>query len=424
MSERIAVVGLGYVGLPLALALAEKYETVGFDIDQDRIDQLKAGRDWAGEYSAERLTSSKLSYTSQPADLTGCNFFIVCVPTPIDAEKRPDLRPLAGASEIIGKGLGKGAVVVYESTVYPGATEEFCGPVLEKNSGLTRGKDFKLGYSPERINPGDTEHTLERIIKVVSAEDADTLERVDAVYAAVIPAGTHRAPNIKVAETAKVIENTQRDLNIALMNELAIICDYVGIRTRDVLDAARTKWNFLEFSPGLVGGHCVGVDPYYLTSRAAALGYHPEVILAGRRINDGMGGYIAKRVIRYLGQKGAAFANAKVAILGITFKENVRDTRNSRVPDIASALNEFGITPLICDPVAEEAHVQHEYGLALDSLEAARDLDVLVLASPHNVFLDDTRGLYARLKPGGLVFDVKSMLNPKHVPQGINLWSL
>jgi UDP-N-acetyl-D-galactosamine dehydrogenase len=424
MSERIAVVGLGYVGLPLALALAEKYDTVGFDIDARRIEELRTGHDWAGEYSREKLTASRLQYTSDPAALQGRTFFIVCVPTPIDGEKRPDLRPLEGASTLVGKALSKGAVVVYESTVYPGATEEFCGPILEMLSGLRRGPDFKLGYSPERINPGDTEHTLERIIKVVSGEDAQTLDRVDAVYASVISAGIYRAPNIKVAEAAKVLENTQRDLNIALMNELAIICDRVGIRTRDVLDAAGTKWNFLKFTPGLVGGHCVGVDPYYLTSRAAALGYHPEVILAGRRINDNMGNYIAERVVRHLGQSGVALRGARVAIFGITFKEDVRDIRNSRVPDIVTALRGFGVIAMICDPEAEESHVQHEYGLSLDPMERARDLDALILASPHRAFLSKPQDLYARVRQGGLVFDIKAALDPGAAPRNLILKSL
>jgi UDP-N-acetyl-D-galactosamine dehydrogenase len=317
--------------------------------------------------------------------------------------------------------MRRGAIVVYESTVYPGVTEDYCGTILAKVSGLKQGLDFKLGYSPERINPGDKQHTFAKIVKVVSAEDEATARVIAGIYGAVVTAGIHVAPSIKVAETAKVLENTQRDLNIALMNELAIICDLMNIRTKDVLCAAGTKWNFLNFMPGLVGGHCIGVDPYYLTSRAQELGYEPEVILAGRRLNDSMGRYVAKRTIELLGGKAK---NAKVGLMGLTFKENVPDIRNSRVPDVLHELMKFGIHALVLDPLAHHAEVKHEYGLTLADDTAVQDLDALILAVPHKEFLADPRALFARLKPGGLFVDVKSALSPKDTPSGIQYWSL
>src|SRR5687768_9828578 len=332
--EKIAVIGLGYVGLPVAISFGRKLPTVGFDIRQRRIDELKKGHDDTMEVTTEQLGSaSKLELTADPAKLADCTFFIVAVPTPIDNNNRPDLGPSFSASRTVGPHLKRGDVVVYESTWYPGVTEELCGPILDDKSGLKNGVDYFLGYSPERINPGDKEHTFEKIMKVVAGQTAETLERVARVYASVVVAGVHRAPSIKVAEAAKVIENTQRDLNIALMNELALIFDRMGIRTADVLAAAGTKWNFLRFTPGLVGGHCIGVDPYYLTAKAESLGYHPQVILAGRRINDAMGAHVARRLLKGLGQRGA-LKDARVGILGLTFKENVPDIRNSRIPDI------------------------------------------------------------------------------------------
>ena len=425
MDRRIAVIGLGYVGLPLALALAGKFKhVVGFDIHEAKIAELKAGRDRTGEVEASALQGSALKFTSDPEDLRTCDFFIVAVPTPIDHWHRPDLTPVVKASETVGRVLKPGDIIVYESTVYPGVTEDICGPVLERVSGLARSRDFRLGYSPERINPGDKEHTLDRIIKVVSAEDAETLETVAGIYSAVVSVGVHRAPSIKVAEAAKVIENTQRDINIALMNELALIFDRMGIRTRDVLAAARTKWNFLPFSPGLVGGHCIGVDPYYLTTKAEELGYHPQVILAGRRINDGMGAYVAQRLVKMLIHAGLPVKGAKVGILGLTFKENVPDIRNSRVPDIVAELRQFGIEPLIHDPHADPHEVQEEYGLQLSGLASFQGLDATILAVSHQAYQAGREGLLKALRPGSVLVDVKAALEPAAIPASIHYWSL
>ena len=425
MSERIAVIGLGYVGLPVALGFAEKFPgTIGFDIDQARVEALTAGDDWTGESSREELKAVHLNYTHREDDLKGADVFIVCVPTPIDDQKRPDLRPLRSASQTVGRALKRGSIVCYESTVYPGLTEDFCGPILAEVSGLNQGSDFRLGYSPERINPGDKEHTLQRIVKVVAGEDQATAATLARLYGTIVPAGIHVAPSIKVAEAAKVLENTQRDLNIALMNELALICDRLDIRTADVLKAARTKWNFLPFSPGLVGGHCIGVDPYYLTTKAETMGYHPDVILAGRRINDGVGAFIAQRLVRFLSRNATPLADARVAILGITFKENVSDTRNSRVPDIVRELENFGVRATVSDPKARAEDAAHEYGITLSDIAQAKNLDALVLAVPHREFLGDPAKLFARLKPNGVLIDVKSVVDPASVPKGITYWSL
>lgn len=425
MVERIAVLGLGYVGLPVALAFAARYPgTIGFDIDAARVDALRQGVDWTGETSRDELNSVQLTLTSHALDLKGADVFIVCVPTPVDQQKRPDLGALQSASSIAGHALKRGAIVVYESTVYPGLTEEYCAPILEKESGLSCGSDFFLGYSPERINPGDREHSLQRITKVVSGSDEQTTATLARLYGSIIPAGIHIAPSIRVAETAKVLENTQRDLNIALMNELALICDRLDIRTADVLAAARTKWNFLPFAPGLVGGHCIGVDPYYLTTKAEALGYHPDVILAGRRINDGVGAFIAQRLVRFLGAHGAPLNHARVAILGLTFKENISDIRNSRVPDILHELHNFGITASVSDPLALPDHVRREYGLRLVGVEDLHDLDAIVLAVPHKSYINDAASLLKRLKPAGVVIDVKSALAPRSIPEGMTYWSL
>ncbi len=425
-TERIATIGLGYVGLPVALAFARKYpDAVGFDISESRVRELKAGHDRTNEVSAEVLKASTLKITSDPADVVGATMFVVTVPTPIDENRRPDLRPLRAASRTVGAMLKPGAVVVYESTVYPGVTEELCGPILEEASGLKCGVDFKLGYSPERINPGDKEHTLERTVKVVAGEDAATLERVAAVYESIVDAGVHRAPTIKVAEAAKVIENTQRDLNIALMNELAIIFDRLDIRTRDVLAAAGTKWNFLPFRPGLVGGHCIGVDPYYLTSKAESVGYHPQVILAGRRINDGMGAFVAQRLIKQLVAQGHSIKGARIGILGLTFKENVPDLRNSRVPDILEELAEFGIEPLIHDPLADAEEAQEEYGVRLASLDELTGLDGLIVAVAHEAYASMPREkLFGMLGERGAIADVKSMLKHDEIPSSVAYWSL
>ena len=426
MAEKVAVVGLGYVGLPLALALSEKFPgTLGFDVSEEKLDALRSGRDATGEISLERLRATKLGFVSKIADLKDCTFFIVAVPTPVDKQKRPDLQPLVKASETVGKAISRGAVVVYESTVYPGVTEEICGPILEKVSGLKRGDGFKLGYSPERINPGDKEHTLDKVVKIVSGEDEDALSRVARVYEAVVSAGVHRAPSIKVAEAAKVIENIQRDLNIALMNELAIIFERIGIRTQDVLAASATKWNFLPFRPGLVGGHCIGVDPFYLTSKAEELGYHPQVILAGRRINDGMGFYVAQRLIKLMVQNHCNLDGARVGILGLTFKENVPDLRNSRVPDIVSDLKSFGIVPRVHDPLAGKHEALEEYGIALSEWESLNELDALVIAVSHQFYKALPVGeLTRRVRKGGVILDVKSMLSPSQIPDGVTYWSL
>ena len=425
MSERIAVIGLGYVGLPVALGFAEKYPgTIGFDIDQARVEALAKGEDWTGETSREELAAVRMNFTHREEDLKGADVFIVCVPTPIDDQKRPDLRPLSSASKTVGRALKRGSIVCYESTVYPGLTEDFCGPILAQVSGITQGVDFKLGYSPERINPGDKEHTLQRIVKVVAGEDKETGATLARLYGAIVPAGIHQAPSIKVAEAAKVLENTQRDLNIALMNELALICDRLDIRTMDVLKAARTKWNFLPFSPGLVGGHCIGVDPYYLTTKAETLGYHPDVILAGRRINDGVGAFIAQRLVRFLSRNATPLSDARVAILGLTFKENVSDTRNSRVPDIARELENFGVKATVSDPKARAEDAMHEYGIALTDLAQAKNLDALVLAVPHREYLAASAKLFERLKPQGVLIDVKSVIDPATVPKGMTYWSL
>jgi UDP-N-acetyl-D-glucosamine/UDP-N-acetyl-D-galactosamine dehydrogenase len=426
MERGFAVIGLGYVGLPVALALAKKFEPViGFDISARRIAELRDSNDVTGEVGQAVLSQTRLRLTNDADSLNDASFFLVTVPTPIDAERRPDLSPIEGACALIGPRLKPGSVVVFESTVYPGLTRDICGPLLAKASGLEQGVDFKLGYSPERINPGDREHRLETITKVVAGEDEETLERVAAVYGQIVEAGIHRAPSLEVAEAAKVIENTQRDLNIALMNELAIIFDRLGIPTRDVLAAAGTKWNFLPFTPGLVGGHCIGVDPYYLTARAEAVGYYPEVILSGRRINDGMGGFIARRLVKLLIAANRPVKSAQIGILGITFKENVPDLRNSRVPDIVGELREYGIEPLITDPLADPAGVQHEYALTLVPFEKLYNLDGLILAVPHRAYGDaGWEKVFAPLAPGGIFIDVKSAVSRDIVPPGIGYWSL
>ena len=426
MERGFAVIGLGYVGLPVALALAKKFEpVVGFDISRHRIAALRDGKDTTGEVTEPALRETRLRFTDDPRTLNEASFFIVTVPTPIDAERRPDLSPLEAACALIGPHLRAGSVVVFESTVYPGLTREFCGPRLAAASGLRQGIDFKLGYSPERINPGDKQHRLETIIKIVAGEDPETLERVAGVYASIVNAGVYRASSLEVAEAAKVIENTQRDLNIALMNELAIIFDRLGIPTKEVLEAAGTKWNFLPFTPGLVGGHCIGVDPYYLTARAEAAGYYPQVILSGRRINDGMGGFIAQRLVKLLIAAERPVKGARIGILGITFKENVPDLRNSRVPDIVAELREFGIAASVADPLADPAEAKREYGVELVPLGALRKLDGLVLAVPHRVFGEGGwPRLFVSLVPGGVFVDVKSVVARGKVPSGIHYWSL
>lgn len=423
---RIAVIGLGYVGLPLALELAKKFPgTVGFDIHAAKVAELQGGIDRTREVSLDSLRTTTLKMTCDLEDMRGADFFIVAVPTPIDDWKRPDLTPVIKASETVGKVISKGSIVVYESTVFPGVTEDICGPILAKQSGLRCGVDFKLGYSPERINPGDKVHTVDRIVKVVSGQDKESLDTIAGVYGTVISAGIHKASSIKVAETAKVIENTQRDINIALMNELAIICEKVGIRTSEVLAAARTKWNFLPFTPGLVGGHCIGVDPYYLTTKAEELGYHPRVILSGRQINDDMGAYVAQKLVKLLIQQQIPVKNARVGILGLTFKEDVHDIRNSKVPDIVGELKQFSITPLIHDPMADQEETLKEYGLRLSTFDDFRDLDAVIFAVNHRVFLDlGLDSIRACLKQTSVFVDVKSAFDPGSFPQDIAYWSL
>lgn len=426
MTEKIAVIGLGYVGLPVAVALGQAFDgVVGFDINTRRIDALKRGEDTTREVTAQEMAATKVLYTDDRQDLKQSTFFIVTVPTPIDDQQRPDLSPLASACDTIGPFLKKGDVVVFESTVYPGVTEDYCAPLLEKASGLKSGHDFFLGYSPERINPGDPERKFSTILKIIAAQDDASLARVRHVYGAVIKAGLYEAPSIKVAEAAKVIENTQRDLNIALMNELAIIFHRVGIRTKDVLEAAGTKWNFLKFTPGLVGGHCIGVDPYYLTSEAERLGYFPHLILAGRRINDGMGLFIVEQIVKKLIAIDRPVKRAKVGILGITFKENVPDLRNSRVPDIVNALKEYGIEPLVHDLYADPFEVQHEYGLTLTGPEHFHDLDVVILAVAHEEYVAVPMSDHVKkLVAGGLFVDIKSLYAPNDMPDGYHYWSL
>ncbi|MBV9548703.1 MAG: nucleotide sugar dehydrogenase [Alphaproteobacteria bacterium] len=425
MGEKVAVIGLGYVGLPVAVAFAEKFPgTVGFDIDTRRVAALRGGHDWTDEVGDARLQASALTVTSEIGGMKGCNIFIVCVPTPIHKDRRPNLEPLRSASEAIARVMKKGALVIYESTVYPGVTEEFCGPILAKVSGLNQSKDFKLGYSPERINPGDKIHTFQTIKKVTAGEDRKTAERVAKLYEAVVVAGVHRAPSIKVAEASKALENTQRDLNIALMNEMAIICDRLDIATRDVLDAAATKWNFLRFSPGLVGGHCIGVDPYYLTSKALELGYNPQVILAGRRINDSMGNIIARRIVRFLASGPRPIHKARIGILGLTFKEDVPDIRNSRVPDMLEELKTFGANALVHDPLADAHEVARNYGIGITPLQRFRSLDALILAVPHRFYLKKMAALNAMLKSGGILVDIKSAIDRNAIPENVSYWSV
>ena len=424
--QRIAVVGLGYVGLPVAVAFGKLGPVTGFDVDKAKVDELRRGEDRTGEVAQADLQKAQVTFTADPAALKTADFIIVAVPTPINAALQPDLTFLMRASELIGANMKAGTIVVFESTVYPGATEELCGPILERCSGLRCGKDFKLGYSPERINPGDKEHTFERVVKVVAGMDADTLETVARTYARVVTAGVHRAPSIKVAEAAKVIENTQRDLNIALMNELSLIFHRLGIDTNAVLEAAGTKWNFLRFTPGLVGGHCIGVDPYYLTTKAESVGYHPQVILAGRRINNGMGVYVAEQTVKSLSRRGQSAAGARVAVLGLTFKEDVPDVRNSRVPDIVRELKQYGVEVVVHDPLVESADAQREYGISLAPWESLKDFDGLVLAVPHRAYREMGNAALFRILKGnsGVVMDVKGLFASGSLPPGISYWRL
>jgi UDP-N-acetyl-D-galactosamine dehydrogenase len=426
---KIALVGLGYVGLPLAAAFGRKVDVIGLDISARKIEELKRGFDATGELTSEDLAATTIDFTCDAARLKEAAFIIVTVPTPIDDHQKPDLSPVISASRAIGQNLAKGSIVVYESTVYPGVTEDICVPLLEAESGLKCGIDFKVGYSPERINPGDKVHTVDKIIKVVSGQDAETLDTVAQVYEMVVTAGVHRAPTIKVAEAAKVIENTQRDLNIALMNELAIIFGKMNISTKDVLAAAGTKWNFLKFTPGLVGGHCIGVDPYYLTYKAEEIGYRSQVILAGRRINDGMGKYVAEMTVKKLIQSDKAVKGARVLVLGLTFKENVPDIRNTKVVDILAELGEYGVETLVHDPVALAEEARHEYGINLVSLEEAGAVDAIIWAVAHDQFsgisVERLKATCCNGNGCGVVIDVKAMLDRAAVEgQGLTYWCL
>ena len=428
MKNKIAIIGLGYVGLPLAVEFGKKYPTTGFDINGPRIAALISGHDSTLEVDeAELKQATQLNYTTDIEQLKSCNIYIVTVPTPIDSHKRPDLTPLEKASETVGKVLSKGDIVIYESTVYPGATEEVCVPILERHSGLTFNKDFYCGYSPERINPGDKEHRVTTIKKVTSGSPPEIADIVDNLYKSIITAVTHKASSIKVAEAAKVIENTQRDLNIALMNELAIIFERLGIDTLEVLKAAGTKWNFLPFRPGLVGGHCIGVDPYYLTHKAEILGYHPQVIQAGRRINDGMAAYVAQQTIKQMIRSGTNIRGAKVIVLGLTFKENCSDLRNSKVADLVKELQEFGCEVYVHDPLAEAEQALHEYGITLREWhQLPQNADAIVAAVSHAKYTTQpVANLLAPLKRCGVFIDIKSAYMPEAITAtGAYLWRL
>lgn len=427
MKRHISVIGLGYVGLPVAVGFGQAgYQVLGFDIDSRRIAELSRGHDRTGEVEPARLQAPGLRYSSDPGELAAADFHIVTVPTPIDASKQPDLAPLKGASATIGQTLKRGDIVVYESTVFPGVTEDICIPVLEKSSGLRWKSDFNVGYSPERINPGDKQRRFDNILKIVSADTPETLDIVDATYRAVVTAGTHRAGSIKVAEFAKVLENTQRDVNIALINEVALISDRLGIDTRDVLEAAGTKWNFLPFKPGLVGGHCIGVDPFYIAHKAEEVGYHPHVIHSGRRVNDSMGVYVANRVVRSV-MRHSGNGRPVVTVLGVTFKENVPDIRNTRVVDIVRELEDFGTTVQLHDPMADGGLLREEYDLGLTSLEELKPADAVVLAVAHRVYREGGWSIVRPLlKPagGGFVADVTGLLDRAATPEGVTLWRL
>jgi UDP-N-acetyl-D-galactosamine dehydrogenase len=411
----IAVIGLGYVGLPLAATFGRKFKTLGFDINAKRVDELRRGHDHTLEVSEQELRdAAHLGFASNPEDLKGCNVFIITVPTPIDDYKRPDLRPLESASRTVGRAIAKGGVAIYESTVYPGATEEVCVPIIEAESGLTFNQDFYAGYSPERINPGDKQHRLETIMKVTSGSTAEAADFIDDLYRQIITAGTHKASSIRVAEAAKVIENTQRDVNIALINELALIFHRLGIDTHEVLEAAGTKWNFLPFRPGLVGGHCIGVDPYYLTHKAQQIGYHPDVILAGRRINDGMGSHVARRTAKLMAQRNLQTTQSNILVLGLAFKENCPDVRNTRVVDIVAELRSYNANVHIHDPWVNADEARHEYGLDLIAQPEAGKYDAIILAVSHREFIAlGADGIRAFGKPDAVLFDVKRAL-PRH----------
>ena len=425
--EKLSLVGLGYVGIPIAVSFAKKIDVIGFDLNEKKIELYKSGIDPTQEVGDEAIRNTAVEFTSDEAKLREAKFHIVAVPTPVNADHTPDLTPVESASRIVGRNLSKGSIVVYESTVYPGVTEDICVPILEKESGLVCGKDFKVGYSPERINPGDKVHRLETIVKIVSGMDEETLETVAKVYSLVALAGVHKAESIKVAEAAKVIENSQRDINIAFMNELSIIFHKLGIDTKAVLEAAGTKWNFLKFAPGLVGGHCIGVDPYYLTYKAEETGYHSQVILSGRRINDSMGQYVTESLIKLMAKSGVPISGAKVAVLGLTFKENCPDTRNSRVVDIIHELREYGIEPVVCDDVADKDGAEREYGLELTAFERVKNCDAVILAVAHDEFKALSRSDFDALYKNEtkILLDVKGILDRKTFESaGYKYWRL
>lgn len=428
--EHIAIIGLGYVGMPIAVAFAKKVNVIGFDLNEKKIELYKTGIDPTNEVGNEEIKRTTVKFTADETKLREAKFHIVAVPTPINSDKTPDLSPVEGASYIVGRNLTKGSIVVYESTVYPGVTEDICVPILEKESGLKCGVDFKIGYSPERINPGDKVNTLEKIVKIASGMDAESLEEITKVYELVIEAGVHRANSIKVAEAAKVIENSQRDINIAFMNELAMVFDRMGIDTKEVIDAMNTKWNALGFTPGLVGGHCIGVDPYYFVYEAEKLGYHSQIILSGRKINDGMGKFVADAIIKKLILANKVVRQANVVILGITFKENTTDTRNSKVVDIIDSLKEYGIEPIVVDPEADADEAKHEYGIDLVDIKEVKDADCLVLAVAHDIFKqmswDEINSLYGDFdNKDKILIDVKSILARNEIEEkGYSYWRL
>lgn len=425
--RKIAVIGLGYVGLPVAMAFAKKEVVIAFDINKTRIKELKEGFDRTDEISAEELKNGLFQFTANQEDLKKADFFIVAVPTPIDQANQPDLYPLISSSKTVGPVLKKGDIVVFESTVYPGTTEEVCVPILEEHSGLTCGKDFFVGYSPERINPGDKEHTFTKIRKIVSGQTPMVLEIIAEVYGSVVEVGVYKASSIKVAEAAKVIENTQRDLNIAFVNELALIFHTLGIDTKEVLDAAGTKWNFLPFRPGLVGGHCIGVDPYYLTYKAESMGYHPQVILAGRRVNDGMGAYIAGETVKLLAKQGICLNEAKVGVLGLTFKENCPDLRNSKVINIINELKQYSVQVLVNDPLTDKQDAEHEYDLSLTHLDQFKNLDAVILAVAHHEYLSLKKEDFLKMLKGNskIIIDIKSVLDKEEfAKENVKIWRL
>lgn len=415
--EKLSLVGLGYVGMPIAVAFARRIQVIGFDLNKEKIDLYQSGIDPTNEVGAEVIKNTSVAFTADAAKLKEAKFHIVAVPTPVNDDHTPDLSPVEGASRLLGQNLTKGSIVVFESTVYPGVTEDICVPILEKESGLVCGRDFKIGYSPERINPGDKVHRLETITKIVSGMDEETLDIIARVYELVVEAGVYRAESIKVAEAAKVIENSQRDINIAFMNELSIIFHKMGIDTKAVLEAAGTKWNFLPFFPGLVGGHCIGVDPYYLTYKAEQLGYHSQIILSGRRINDDMGRYVAESLVKNLIKLDVAVKGARVAILGFTFKENCPDTRNTKVIDIYKELGEYGITPIVVDPAADADEAKRLYGIAFSSMEDIKDMDAVIVAVSHTQFLDlskeDIDGFYHVKHDRRVLMDIKGLFDKK-----------